>query len=678
MVDRIFRAMHTIKGSSAMFGFDAIADFTHHLENAYDLVRTGEVFVTKELIDISLESRDYIRALLAAEQTGRFPKASEGEEILSALKKLLPRRGPREEGPDAAGPLIDASPNAVKGPGGMATYRIRFRPSTGLFATGANPMLLLNELKELGRCQVVAQTDRIPPLSEIDPESCYLYWDAVLTTDKGKDAIRDVFIFVEDESEILIEKIDEEALEEDTRYKKLGEILIERGDISPADLRDVLEQQKRLGEMLVNADIVDGGKVEAALAEQVFVRDMKEHRHREERASSVRVRSEKLDTLVDLVGELVTVQARLTQKSTVMNDAELVTVAEEVERLTSELRDNTMSIRMLPIGSIFSKFKRLVRDLSNELGKDVELTTGGADTELDKTVIEKLNDPLVHLIRNCLDHGIEPPDERKKKGKPSKGTIQISAAHSGADVLISVKDDGRGLDHGLIRTKALSLGLVPDGAELRDHEINSLIFSPGFSTATNVTGVSGRGVGMDVVRKNIESLRGSIEVKSIHDVGTSIVLKLPLTLAIIEGLLVRIDDDKFVIPLSSVEECVELTRNDVKRSHGRHVAHVRGEIVPYIRLREQFRINGGAPEIEQIVIITTENRRVGFVVDNVIGEHQTVIKTLGRVYKDIEGLSGATILGDGSVALILDIHKLSQLAESEEERHIRELQKKNH
>jgi two-component system chemotaxis sensor kinase CheA len=325
-----------------------------------------------------------------------------------------------------------------------------------------------------------------------------------------------------------------------------------------------------------------------------------------------------------------------------------------VERLISELRDTTLTMRMLPIGSTFSKFKRLVRDLSAELGKEIDLETSGADTELDKTVIEKLNDPLVHLIRNSIDHGIEMPEVRKASGKPSKGIVHLAAQHSGDSVLVTIRDDGAGLDKERIKAKAIERGLITPASELTDKEIFNLIFAPGFSTAQKVTSVSGRGVGMDVVKKAIEALRGTIDIDSTCGKGSVITLRIPLTLAIIETLLVRINQSFFVLPLSIVEECVELTRADVEATHGRHLANVRGELTPYIKLREQFAITDSQPDIEQIVILSVGGKRVGFVVDDVVGEHQTVIKTLGKLYRDVRGISGATILGDGTVALILD------------------------
>jgi two-component system chemotaxis sensor kinase CheA len=318
---------------------------------------------------------------------------------------------------------------------------------------------------------------------------------------------------------------------------------------------------------------------------------------------------------------------------------------------------------MLPIGSTFSKFKRLVRDLSSELGKEIEMETFGADTELDKTVIEKLNDPLVHIIRNSIDHGIEMPEARKAAGKSSHGTVYLGAEHSGDSVLVTIRDDGAGLDRDRIRAKAIERGLISATAEVSDREIYAQIFAPGFSTAEKVTSVSGRGVGMDVVKRGIDGLRGTIGVDSVRGSGTTITLKIPLTLAIIDSLLVKIGKDHFVLPLAAVEECVELTREDIKNSHGRNLANVRGAIIPYIPLRQHFRITDQQPDIEQIVIADIHGTKVGFVVDHVVGEHQTVIKSLGKLYRDVKGVSGATILGDGTVALILDMGVLLQSVE---------------
>ncbi|MEE4136539.1 MAG: chemotaxis protein CheA [Desulforhopalus sp.] len=396
------------------------------------------------------------------------------------------------------------------------------------------------------------------------------------------------------------------------------------------------------------------------------MRAARSQRQNSESGSSVRVPADRLDQLVNRVGELVTVQARLSQAAASRDDSDLLAIAEEVERLTAELRDTSLNMRMLPIGTTFSKFKRLVRDLSNELGKKIEMKTTGAETEIDKTVIEKLNDPLVHLIRNSLDHGIEAPEVRQGIGKPSCGTVLLAAAHSGDSVEIVIKDDGKGIDREAIFAKGVEMGLAHADAQLGDSEVFNMIFAPGFSMAKEVTGISGRGVGMDVVKRAIEALRGSIVIDSTKGVGTTITIRIPLTLAIVESLLVGIDQDTYALPLSIVEECVELSREDIARAHGRHLINVRDQIVPYVPLRIAFGIKEQPPALQQVVITNVNGHPVGFVVDQVIGQHQSVIKTLGRMYRDVRGISGATILGDGSVALILDINHLANRAEQEE------------
>ena len=652
LIGRIFRALHTIKGSGAMFGFDDIAEFTHEMETVFDLVRDGRITVTKELVDLALLAGDHIREMLDAFDGGGELNGVRGREIIESLGKILPRTEDNKEEREG-----EASPEFQRE---EITCRIRFRPDSDIFSTGTNPILLINELRGLGECQVIAHRNGIPRLRDMNPETCYTYWDVILNTSKGIDAVKDVFIFVEDDCELKIDVIDGSQNLDEEDYKRLGEILIERGDLAQEDLQKVLGDQKRVGEMLVGAGLIDSEKVESALVEQEHVRGIRKKRQATESSFTIRVPADKLDSLVDLVGELVTVQARLSQTTSEKSDPLLTSISEEVERLTGELRDNTMSIRMLPIGITFSKFRRMVRDLSHDLGKEVEMVTDGAETELDKSVIEQLNDPLVHLIRNSIDHGIEYPEAREAMGKPRVGRVHLSAAHSGANVLIRIKDDGAGLDKEAIRTKAVDKGLIAPDAELSEKEMFNLIFAPGFSTSKDITNLSGRGVGMDVVKRSIDALRGSVDIKSQRGTGTTIALKLPLTLAIIEGLLIKIGQEYFALPLSVVEECVELTREDVARAHGRRIAHVREEIVPYIHLRDWFMMDGDSPDIEQIVITRVDGFKVGFVVDHVLGEHQTVIKTLGRVYRDVEGISGATILGNGTVALILDVPQLLQ------------------
>jgi two-component system chemotaxis sensor kinase CheA len=474
----------------------------------------------------------------------------------------------------------------------------------------------------------------IPPIAELEPERCYISWDAVLRTPAAREAISDVFIFVADCCELAIEPLIEPMIE-----AVVGAVM----------------------EAVVEATAPQPEKSPAAAADappKKFSPWGRRATDTPDNASSIRVPAAKLDQFVNLVGELVTVQARLGEIATRHQDPEVGAVSEEIERLTSALRENSINIRMLPLRGTFERFRRLVHDLARDLHKEVELTIEGAETELDKSVIDQLNDPLMHLIRNSMDHGIEPAEGRTAAGKRSAATIRLSARHSGASVLIGVADDGGGIDAEAVRARAVEKGLVSPDAQLSEAEIFSLILAPGFSTARKVTDVSGRGVGMDVVRRSVEALRGNIEITSKPGAGTTVTLRLPLTLAIIDGLLVRVGHAYFVLPLATTLECIELTRQDIEKANGKHVAIVRGEIIPYIRLREYFNMQLESPEREQIMVAETEDGRYGFVVDQVLGDHQTVIKNLGRFYSHVQLVSGATILGNGAVALILDPHRL--------------------
>lgn len=640
LLDNAFRALHTIKGSGAMFGFEAAAGFTHHLENAFDLVRKGSIAPNSALIGIALAARDHIRTLIDAPEQA---DPTLGERLLTEVAQLT----------GAAAREATAQTPEQEQPAGRTTWRFRFRLARDAMSMGTNPLLLLEEIHGLGEATIVALTEGVPPLEEIDPCGCYLAWDVVLTTDQPKSAIEDVFIFCSDEMELTIERIRNE-------HERLGEILSTRGDVDAATLEEAIARQPRLGELLVQEGALTPDRLHSALAEQKHVRGEAETAKAAAQSAntSIRVAAERLDDLMDQVGELVIAQARLKQIIAASDDLQVKSIAEEIERLSNGLRDTTMGIRMLPIGSLFGRFRRLVRDLSRDLGKDVQLSTSGEETELDKTVIERLNDPLVHIVRNSLDHGLETADDRLRAGKPAQGNLLLSASHAGTQVRISIRDDGRGLDRARIRAKAEEQELIPVDAKVTDAELFQLIFHPGFSTAKTVTSVSGRGVGMDVVRRTIDSLRGTIEVNSTPGEGTEIALSLPLTLAIIDGLLVRVGDGRYVLPLSAVEECVELPNEDDRRHQGRNFLNIRGELVPFMRLREAFAVQTPPDPYQKVVVISTGDRRVGLVVDQVLGDHQTVIKSLSKLHADVEDFSGATILGDGTVALILDVAHL--------------------
>ncbi len=657
-IAKVFRALHTIKGSSGMFGYDEITMFTHDIETAYDYIRQGKLRITKEIIDLTLAARDQISLMLSSSEGEEGVSEKATREIIEAFRSISNRIGGSNKAKAKESAAV-SDKEAEKRETVERVYRIIFKPAREIFSSGTNPVFLINELRSMGKSVVLLKAGEVPLLENMNPEKCYLWWEMLLKTKQDTDAIKDVFIFVEDQCELLISEFDREgklSREEDFEdFKKLVE-----------DIEAVREPD--LEELILG---FDSSVSQARAGIQTGQASKKEQGHHEaDQVSSIRVSAEKLDELVNLVGELVTIQARLSQIAMNSGDANINGVSEEVERITWSLRDSALNIRMLPIGTTFSKFKRLVRDLSKELGKEVDLSTEGAETELDKTVIEKLNDPLVHIIRNSIDHGIEAPQERESKGKSRTGSIKLSALQSGGNVLIKISDDGKGIDKEAIKEKAIKLGLMQEASDLSDSEIFSFIFAAGFSTAQKVTNVSGRGVGMDVVRRAIDNLRGTVEVKSAKGEGTVITLKLPLTLAIIDGLLVKVEKENFVLPLSSVEECIELSESDLERSHGRHIVNIRGEIVPYVNLRERFEIKERRPEIEQVVIAGIKGNRIGFVVDKVIGQHQTVLKTLGKMYKNIEGVSGATILGDGTVALILDIIKLAEKEEAEERSNI--------
>jgi two-component system chemotaxis sensor kinase CheA len=630
LVDTAFRALHTIKGSGSMFGFETAAAFIHHVETAFDLVRTGQVKMSRELITVTLAARDQVRILI---EQPEIASAAASEAILADLKQVV---GGNAEAPHTqAGHKETTAPPADDVDPAEVTWRVGMRLPNDAMANGTNPLLMLDELRTLGTAQVTVKSAEVPPLDELDPVSCYLHWEILLQTFQAREVIEQVFLFVLDEMKLTIDRV---------------------GDV-PATPKAAA----------VVAETPPSPKP-AAPELQPEAQNQNNAARKDSTQASIRVPAERLDELMDRVGELVIAQSRLRQIAATSADPMVKSVAEEIERLALELRDSTMGVRMLPIGSLFGRFRRLIHDLARDLGKKIELVTIGEETELDKTVIERLNDPLVHLIRNSVDHGLEDPEGRAASGKSAMGRVTLSARHAGAEVLVEIADDGRGLDQARIRARAEQNGLVAPGAKLTDSELFQFIFHPGFSTAKVVTNLSGRGVGMDVVKRAIEALRGTIDITSTPGHGSRIILRLPLTLAIIDGLLVRVGRGRYVIPLSAVEECVELSMEDDARSRGRSFLNIRGDLVPFLRLRELFGATEQADRYQKVVIVSAGDLRVGLVVDQVIGDHQTVIKSLSKLHADVEIFSGATILGDGSVALIFDIAHLVECGQRQEER----------
>ncbi len=611
-IDAVFRGLHTLKGSGAMFGFEALAAFTHHCETAFDRVRKGEVPATSELVAAVLEAQDHMQALV---ENPHGVQGNVGERLLARLHAAVGAGGDSGVLTHLPTQSTADKPSTIR----SATWEIRFRLPVNAMANGTNPLGLLDELAELGECEIVADTSTVPSLEVLNPSDLHLGWTVRLTTEQPQSAIDDVFIFVMDDMEIDVREIKAAVVTAPIVPEPLAET--KKAAVEPK-----------------------GNKT----------------------AENVRVPAERLDELMDRVGELVIAQSRLSQLAGGSADILLRSVSEDVERLSGELRDTMMVLRMVPIAQLFGRFRRLIHDLARETGKQIELETEGESTEVDKAVIERLADPLIHLVRNSCDHGLEKSDERIAAGKPAKGLITLVARQSGGDVTITIRDDGRGIDRQRVRAKAEASGLLAANAQVSDQDLLQMIFQPGFSTAAEVTNLSGRGVGMDVVKKSVEALRGTINIVSEPGVGSEISLAIPLTLAIIDGLLVRVGNGCYVIPLSAVEECLELSPEDDIRSRGRSFISLRESLVPFIRLRELFHTGTAPGEFQKVVVVSTGSERVGLVVDQIIGDHQTVIKAMSKLHHDVATFSGATILGDGNVALILDVAHLVTAGQQQE------------
>jgi two-component system chemotaxis sensor kinase CheA len=597
-VDSVFRALHTLKGGGGMFGFPALAAFVHHFEDAFDLVRMGKIAVTRPLLDAALAGRDHIIALLDA---GGDPQRSEVLVNSPGAAQILAHLA-------AAGGSAPAPPAPTE-----RIWKVSFKPAANALMHGMRPDLLLEELASLGPIEVQCRADGLPGLEELDPTQNHLAWDVTLRSTQGRAAIEAVFIFAED-ADLAIE------------------------DITPE----------------VSAT-PQAAKVAATPATASAPRNAPASGPGPE---TVRVPAPKLDAILDQLGELVIAQARLDQVAARFGDSTLDGLVEEFQRLIGGLRETTLAIRMLPIETVFGKFRRVVRDLSVELGKDVLLETEGGETEIDKNVLDRLSEPLVHMIRNSVDHGIESAADRVAAGKPEQGLVRLSASQDAGEILITIEDDGKGLDHERIRLKAVERGILAADANPSERELAELIFAPGFSTAEKVSNVSGRGVGMDAVMTTINALRGSVEVRSRKGEGTLISLRLPLTLAIIDGLLVQLAGDMYVIPLISVDECVEFDLNELDRESGRTMLGIRNEMVPFADLNQIFQKPPSEITRRRVVIVRADGQRVGLVVDDILGQHQTVIKPMSAFHADLAQFAGATILGDGTVALILDITSL--------------------
>jgi two-component system chemotaxis sensor kinase CheA len=656
MLNTIFRAAHSIKGASSTFGMDQVARFTHVLENLLDRMREGEIQPTAELCELLLRSTDVLSGLINAERTESAAPA-QTEDVLEELQQYsstpvnAPANTPQAE-------VVDASAAA-------RTYHLSFKPTPSFFHFGQNPLFLIDELQRLSsKFQVKGDISKLPALSELDPESCYVGWEIELATANAETVLGDVFMFVDVDSAPVIRQVETPSIAKVPAAAAAPEVTATTPDVSKAT---------------TNSNAVVSANRVSDPASPTFSDERRsgEDRRTESTPSTpsaapttapsetVRVDRERLDKMINQIGELVIGTSMVEQDwSRFHPDTESPALV-QLGKIVRDLQEMSLSLRMVPIAASFQKMTRIVRDLSHRLGKQIHLETEGEDTELDKTVVDQIGDPLLHMVRNSVDHGIELPEERIAAGKSPEGTICLKAYHQGGNFIIEIQDDGKGLDRDRILRKAIERGIVSEDDNLSDEEVYGLIFSAGFSTAEQVTDVSGRGVGMDVVRRNVEALQGSISIRSQKGKGCRMIVRLPLTLAILDGLLVRVANDSYVIPLLSVVESINPQAKDIQRVLGKgEVITLRGEIVPLMRLDRILNVHADVQpsDSDLLVIVEDQGRKYSLVVDELLGQQQVVIKNLEANFQKVPGVAGATILGNGRVALILDINGLCGLA----------------
>lgn len=687
-INALFRAIHTLKGSSGMLGFTDIEQFLHWVESVMEKVRTGTLTFSSELADVLLQCYDHMGILVDSinlENTEeKIPEILKQEEsIVLQLKVYLNEPGPAQtesEVPDSD-PEKSNSEDLAR-----SHWQIGIKFKENTFRFGFDPTSFIVHLNQMGEIvELKTDLDSFPRLNEMDPESCYLAVNLEYICDLEKKDIEEVFEFLGDDVELSIlpskpkiesyvknlQKMAEEKPELNEPEHRLGQLLINSGAVTEKEVSSALKKQQtaaddqtenikspKLGELLVADQKLDESVLDCALEVQKPIKVKQE-----KVSKTIRIETDKLDQFIDLVGELVISSAGIAQHSEDLKHKGLMEVAAMNSRLVGEIRERIMELRMVPVEETFNRFHRVIREINKESGKQIKLEIEGGDAELDKTVIEKIFDPLVHLVRNAADHGIESPETRAEKGKAREGAILLKAYHDAGMVVMEIQDDGAGINRKTLMAKAIEKGIIEPDASLTDSEILNLIFAPGFSTAKEVTKLSGRGVGMDVVKNNIEALRGTVDIESIENEGTIVRISLPLTMAIIEGLLIGVGDAKYVVPLDMVVECIDLSE-DAKRSTHQHI-NLRGKPLPFLWLKKLFEEQGSDSDEQSIVVVKIGNKTAGLVADYLFGEIQAVIKNLDEVYKNVTGISGATILGNGHVCLILDVKGLIELAESE-------------
>lgn len=687
-VNAIFRAAHTIKGSAGLFGLEDIVGFTHVLESVLDRVRGNELDIDDALVSLLLLCKDHVghmvERLAGADDPSGYEIHGEGVLLLQKLAHFeIPAAKHTASKPTEAAVIPPKSSDVEVETvgGGMVdsdNWHISLHFGRDVLRNGMDPLSFFRYLNTIG--QIVSMDvafDDMPVAAEMDPESCYLAYELSFKSEVDKATIESAFEFVQDDCQVrilpphslvadFVELISSMPKEE----QRIGQMLLRCGTLTERELAMVLEIQAQaaagkgsadsrlpLGQIMVEQGLVQPAVVEAALEKQQQQRKVKTKQQQ-----SVRVDADKLDHLINLIGELVIAGAGVNIVLQRSRMAQLMEATSTMNRLIEEVRDSALNLRMVQIGETFNRFQRVVHDVAADLGKDIALKISGGDTELDKTVIEKIGDPLTHLVRNSIDHGIEDAATRVQRGKPAGGTVRLNAFHESGSIVIEVADDGGGLNRERIYAKACEKGLITAGQELSDQEVYQLIFEAGFSTADKVSNISGRGVGMDVVRRNIEALRGTIDIDSRYLQGTTIRIRLPLTLAIIDGFLVGVGRSSYVIPLDMVVECIDLDASGREAISLHSYINLRGEVLPVVRLRELFE-TAAEEELrrESIVVVQYGSLRAGLVVDTLQGEFQTVIKPLGKLFERMRCIGGSTILGSGEVALILDVPHLIQI-----------------
>lgn len=691
LIQEIFRIMHTIKGNSAMFGFKRIDEYTHNLESIYDLVRNNKISLSKEILDISFIALDHINTLLKHENDLPADLNEIHEKLLKGLLKMVEDLQNESKGAKPkATESVSSEPAPVKEEQKIEAkteeqasaeaktitnenvFYIFFEPKPEIFKFGNNPFYLVEDVTKLGTARVYPKYNKLPNLGEIDPQLCYTNWEIVLITESDINSIKDVFIFVEDDCNIEIIKIENIQAIDENFYSSLDAIGYSDTYIDPSSISSTIKaNEKDVAKTEVEVVEIDAKQSEPAVEvveptqETSKKHEVKVHHKKpvanavvpkDSSISSIRVSSEKLDGLMNLISEMVTLQARISLISNESENSELAIVSENLEKVSRRLRDTAFNICLIPLESILTRFQRLIRDVSVELNKEVQFITKGAETELDKNIIEGLTDPIMHIIRNSLDHGLETKEKRIENNKSAKGTIKLEAYYSGTNVYIEISDDGGGINTSKLRDKAIQKGLINTEDVLSHKELLELIFAPGLSTAAKLTELSGRGVGMDVVKRKIKDLRGEVEIDSELNVGTKITIKLPLTLSIIDGLLVKVGDTLYIIPLNVVNFIFSAPKSKIN-SFNDLIVH-NGEEIPYVYLRKEFNENDDEHSYLQFIVVNYKDYKVGIIIDEVIGEYQAVLKPIGKLFKHQDFVSGATILGDGTIALVLDTNRI--------------------